>query len=129
METALNKKVLWVEDDKLLGKILGDVISTKGFDLKLALTGREAVEILKDFTPDVIMVDLYLPGDMNGYDILDHASRDPRLKNIPTIILSNFGKSERFGTRPPMEATKYLLKASVSIAEITAALEELCGKK
>jgi CheY-like chemotaxis protein len=128
MTETPRKKVLWVEDDKLLGSILSNAIAVKGFDLKVALTGREAIEILKDYTPDVLMVDLYLPGDMNGYDILEHAAADPRFKGIPTVILSNFGRSEHFGKAHPMEATRYLLKADVSIAQIVDTLQELTSK-
>lgn len=126
METPTRKNVLWVEDDKLLGKILGEAIAKQGFDLKLALTGREAIEILKNFTPDIIMVDLYLPGDMNGYDILERVAVDTRFKNVPTVILSNFGRTEHFGKEHPMQATKYLLKADVSVGQITDTLRELC---
>ena len=129
METLSKKKVLWVEDDKLLGKILGEAIAKEGFELRLALTGPEAVNILETFVPDVIMVDLYLPGDMNGYDILARVAKDDRLKDIPTVILSNYGRGERFGNSTPMEATKYLLKADVSIGQITSVLEELTKKK
>jgi DNA-binding response OmpR family regulator len=128
MADSIRKKVMWVEDDKLLGSILANAIATKGFDLKVALTGREAMEILKDYIPDVLMVDLYLPGDMNGYDVLERAAADPRFKGVPTIILSNFGRSEHFGKAHPMEATKYLLKADVSIAQITDALQEVTSK-
>ncbi len=127
METSLRKKVLWVEDDALLGKILGEAIAVQGFDLKLAVTGAEAISILDDFTPDVIMVDLYLPGDMNGYDVLEKISHNPKLKNIPTIILSNFGKGERFGKSHPVIPTKYLLKADVTIGQIIETLQELCA--
>jgi len=122
------KKVLWVEDDTLLGKILGEAISSQGFNLQLALTGRSAIAMLKDFTPDVIMVDLYLPGDLNGYDVLTAAAEDTRLKNVPTVILSNFGKSEHFGKNYPITPTKYLLKADVTIAQITQTLRELAGR-
>ena len=126
METSQKKKVLWVEDDKLLGKILGEAIAVKGYELQLALTGREAITTLKDFTPDIIMVDLYLPGDMNGYDILERVTTDPRFKKTPTIILSNFGKTEHFGKEHPVAATRYLLKADVGISQILATLHELC---
>ena len=126
MSLTSHKKVLWVEDDKLLGKILGEAIATHGFDLRLAMTGREAMTLLKDFVPDVIMVDLYLPGDMNGYDVLERAAQNPVLQKIPTIILSNYGKGEKLGHSHPMEATKYLLKADVSISQIISTLEEVC---
>ena len=126
METSNAKKVLWVEDDTLLGKILGGAINTQGFHLELALTGKGALAMLKDFVPDVIMVDLYLPGEMNGYDVLEQVALDPRLKNIPTIILSNFGKAEHFGKEYSIVPTKYLLKADVSVAQIIQTLRELC---
>ncbi len=125
MENYHRKKVLWVEDDKLLGKILSNAIARDGFDLRLALTGREAMDILKDFTPDILMVDLYLPGDMNGYDVLERFKMDPRYQNIPTIILSNFGRSESFGKNHPVEPTRYLMKADVSISQIVDTLKSL----
>jgi DNA-binding response OmpR family regulator len=123
------KKVLWVEDDRLLGKILGDAIAVKGFDLTVALNGIEALNLLKDYTPDIIMVDLYLPGDINGYDILEKVGADEKYKNTPTVILSNFSSSENFGKSYKVKPDKYLLKAKVSVADIVQTLRELSENK
>jgi CheY-like chemotaxis protein len=124
---AGKKVVIWAEDDQLLGKILGDAIVNHGFELKMALTGKEAIDLLKEFTPDVLMVDLYLPGELTGYDILENAYANPKLENVPTIILSNFSQAEHFGKENPAQPTKYLLKADVSIGQIISTLDEMCG--
>ena len=65
----MTKKILWVEDDKLIGNILSKKLLSSGFDLIFTKSGVEALEHLKHVIPDIIIVDILLPG-MNGFDIL-----------------------------------------------------------
>src|SRR5579872_3199794 len=64
------KKILWIEDDKLLGAIVSEKFASSQCELVLVKTGAEAFSALERFTPDAIVVDLLLPNGMNGFDIL-----------------------------------------------------------
>ena len=119
------KKIIWVEDDKLIGTILGKKLTSSGFDLILANNGEEAFEDLKRIIPDIIILDILLPG-MNGFDILQKLKMDERLKKIPVMILSNTSKPSDVEKAQVLGADKYLVKAAASLDEIVGEVRKLC---
>ncbi len=121
------KKILWVEDDKFLGNILKKRISRIGCDMFLAINGEEALEHLVKTTPDIIVLDLVLPG-MSGFDILKRIRDDQNYKNVPILILSNLGQSGDIERAKILGAEKFLIKAAVSLDEILREIEMLVKK-
>ncbi len=117
------KKLLWVEDDKLIGSILAKKLSSSGFELFHAKNGEEAIEGIKSFMPDAIVLDLVLPG-MSGFDILQKIRSDSRFKSVPAMILSNLSKQSDIEKAKSLGAQKFLVKASVSLDQI---VEEVRG--
>jgi len=122
---ANKKKILWVEDDKLIGTILAKKLISSGFDLFHAKNGEEALEALKSSIPDAVVVDLMLPG-MTGFDILQKMQMDPQLKKIPTMVLSNLSKPSDIEKAKMLGAKKFLVKAATSLDQI---VEEIKGLK
>lgn len=120
-----HKKVVWVEDDKLIGSILAKKLSSSGFDLFHAKNGEEAMTALKTIVPDVIALDLMLPG-MSGFDILTAARQDERLKSVPVIILSNLSKQSDIERAKSLGAQKFLVKAAVSLDQIVEEIKGMC---
>ncbi len=121
------KKILWVEDDKLIGTILAKKLLSSGFDLFHAKNGEEALESLKNATPDAIVVDLLLPG-MSGFDILQQIQMDEKLKKIPSMVLSNLSKPSDIDKAKLLGAKKFLVKAAASLDQIVLEVKELAGK-
>jgi len=111
------KKILWIEDDHLLGTIVSKDFAGE-FNLMIAINADEAFQILKGMTPDLIIVDLVLPGDKNGFEILKKLSEDSRLKDIPSIVLSNLSKQADIDRAMSFGAKKYLVKATMSLEQI-----------
>ena len=122
---SARKKVLWVEDDKLIGSILAKKLASSGFDLFHAKNGDEAVQSLKGMTPDAVVLDLVLPG-MSGFDILEIVRKEDRLKNVPAMILSNLSKQSDIERAKALGAQKFLVKASVSLDQIVDEVRGLC---
>lgn len=116
-------KLLWVEDDKLIGTILAKKLVSSGFDLFHAKNGEEALEALKSSIPDAVVVDLMLPG-MSGFDILQKMQMDPQLKKIPSMVLSNLSKPSDIEKAKMLGAKKFLVKAATSLDQI---VEEIKG--
>jgi two-component system KDP operon response regulator KdpE len=85
--TSTNAKVLVVEDDRLIRRLLRSVLPSRGFVVTEAETGAAALDILKADAPDLIVLDLGLP-DMNGLGLLRHIRGD---SNIPIVVLSYTG--------------------------------------
>ena len=84
--------VFVVEDDATLGKLVGEVLATAGFGLRLA---RNKAEINTEFNkpplPDIMLLDVTLP-DADGFNILERIRANPRLAKLPVIMMT--GKSE-----------------------------------
>ena len=121
----LKKKILWVEDDKLIGTILAKKLIDAGFDLSHAKNGEEALGILKQVIPNVIVVDLILPG-MSGFDILQAVNADSQLRSVPKMVLSNLSKPSDIEKARILGAQKFLVKAATSLDQIVSELKAMC---
>ncbi len=119
------KKLLWVEDDKLIGTILARKFVSSDFELFHAQNGEEAMNILKQTTPDVVVLDLLLPG-MTGFDILQKIRMEDRFKKTPAIILSNLSKPSDIEKAKILGAQKFLVKAATSLDQIVLEIKEVC---
>ncbi|MGA2090887.1 MAG: response regulator [Endomicrobiales bacterium] len=84
MESA----VLIVEDEKNIASLLGDRLQEEGYQVRVAYTGADALKQLKEKSPDVITLDIYLP-DANGLTLLKDIKANPEMKKIPVIIISS----------------------------------------
>ncbi|MDD5164974.1 MAG: response regulator [Candidatus Pacebacteria bacterium] len=122
--TGTGKNVLWVEDDKLIGSILAKKLISSGFNLFHAKNGEEAMTHLKDNVPDIIILDLMLPG-MDGFEILQKTRMEERLKKVPTMILSNLSKPSDLEKAKLLGASKFMVKASSSLDQIVAEVKAL----
>ena len=122
------KKVLWVEDDKLIGTILGKKLISSGFNLFHARNGEEAVEMLRTMTPDVIVLDLLMPG-MTGFDVLQKVKSIDSLKKIPVMILSNLNKQSDIERAKNMGAQRFFVKAAISLDGIVTEVRNLCSSQ
>ncbi len=83
-------KVLAVDDDRDILRLLQFNFVKAGFDMVTAENGLDAVAIVKRERPELIILDVMLPG-MDGTDVLKALKRDPESENIPVIMLSAMG--------------------------------------
>ncbi|RLG20270.1 hypothetical protein DRN67_00395 [Candidatus Micrarchaeota archaeon] len=86
LQLDARKKVLIVEDDENINKLI-KVSLGKGYEIRQAYEGREAMKLIREFRPDLIVLDLMLPG-VDGLDICQTVKKDPELKDTIIIIVS-----------------------------------------
>lgn len=110
-------KVMWVEDDTYLTDIISRKLSGAGCTVIQAKNGEEALEFATKEMPDVIMLDILLPG-MSGFEVLEKIKKDPSLKHIPVIVTSNLGQKGDIEKGEKLGAEKFLVKATVTLDEI-----------
>ncbi|GLV57453.1 hypothetical protein KDH_42890 [Dictyobacter sp. S3.2.2.5] len=83
------KKILIVEDDPNNGEFLSLVISQETiYTPILAANAEEALEVVQKMTPDLFILDYFLPPGINGFELYQQLHQQAGLKNIPTIFLS-----------------------------------------
>ncbi len=113
----LPKKILIIEDDVFLNELMAKKLVEEGFDVIKASNGEEGLESASREKPDLILLDLILPG-MDGFEILEKIKEDPEIGSIPVIILSNLGQREDIERGFDMGADDYLIKAHFTPDEI-----------
>ncbi len=116
-------KVLLVEDDELFASLVKDKLEKAGYKFIWAKDGKETFEILEKTIPDAILLDILLPGGMDGFEILEKVKENYDLKNIPVIILSNFGSLKEIQRGMSLGAYRYLVKASVLPSDIVSSVK------
>lgn len=109
--------VLIIEDDKFLRELLAQKLKKEGFPVMEAFNGEEGLEKLKSEKTDIIVLDLILPG-MDGFTFLEEMRKDPKIKSIPVLVLSNLGAPEDIERAKALGARDYLVKAQVVPIEI-----------
>ncbi len=80
-------KVLCIDDDQLLLSLFGKALEAEDFQPFTATTGYEGIELAKQERPDVILVDVMMPG-MSGFDVCRRLRADPDFKDTPIIIIT-----------------------------------------
>ena len=68
----IGKKVFYVEDDLFMSKMVGDKVAAAGFIFLNAVNGEEAVIQISKSEPDLILLDLLLPGKVDGFQVLEN---------------------------------------------------------
>lgn len=111
------RNILWVEDDRFLKDLITMRLANEGCKLFHAKDETEAFALLEKNNPDIILLDILLPG-ADGFTILDKLRKDPRFKNVPIILLSNLSQPADLDKGKRLGANKFLVKSSVTLDEI-----------
>jgi twitching motility two-component system response regulator PilH len=82
------KKILLVDDSKTELHFLSDVLTKRGYAVRTAENGEEAMRRLAEDTPDLILMDVVMPGQ-NGFQLTRAITRDPRFSNVPVIMCTS----------------------------------------
>ncbi|MGV2826487.1 response regulator transcription factor [Myxosarcina sp. GI1(2024)] len=88
-----NKKLLLIDDDPNLILLVKDYLEFRGYSVATAENGREALEILEDNIPDLIICDVMMP-EMDGYTLVQHIREEPATNRVPVLFLSAKGQSQ-----------------------------------
>ena len=123
-----NKKifVLVIEDDKFLRELLVHKLASEGFDVQNAIEAGAAFQILSERKPNIILLDLILPG-VDGFEILSRIKADPKIADVPIVILSNLGQKEDLDKAMALGAKDFMVKANFTLDEIVDKVHGIVG--
>jgi len=81
------KRILVVEDEESLLKLESILLTSKGYEVRGATNGQEALDMLADANPDLILLDIMLP-NMDGFEVCRRIKENPETRHIPVIMLT-----------------------------------------
>ena len=121
-------KVLLVEDDEFLAKIVTEKLVLSGFEALYAKDGSAALKAASAKLPDAILLDILIP-KMDGFEVLQRLKNDPKTKHIPVLMLTNLGKREDVDRALKLGAAEYLIKAHFAPADMIDRLNKVLDKR
>ena len=122
----MSKKILLIEDEKILSEMYEIRLEREGFEVINTRDAEGGLELIKKEKPDLILLDLLLPG-MQGQEALRVLKEDPKTKDIPVIIFSNYDtpevrkEAEKYGVR-------YILKANITTRDLVELVKKEMGE-
>ena len=127
VSTASKPKILIVDDEPLNVKLLAAMIPSDQFDTDRAYSGEEALEIVTHKPPDLILLDIMMPG-LNGYEVTRILKDDPEKRDIPIVLVTAFSGTENEIQGLEAGADDFLNK-SVKSTELLARVKSLLRLK
>lgn len=118
MTTNDKKTVLIVEDDLGLQTIVAERLTKEGINVLKATTGHEALLLIEKTIPDLMLLDIMLPGGQNGFDVLEKMKHNEKFKSIPVMILTNLDSEKE--TAMEIGAIDYIVKSNISIDDVVS---------
>lgn len=120
------KRVLLAEDEPNIVESLTFLLERAGFQVEVQSDGRQVVSAAKADTPDVLILDVMLPG-LDGYEILRQLRADQRSESLPVLMLTAKGQREDRETALEHGADLFMTKPFAN-SEIIAAVKELASR-
>ncbi|MFA5166526.1 MAG: response regulator [Candidatus Paceibacterota bacterium] len=121
------KKVLIIEDEEILSKLLKNKLQDEGYEAEVALDGQEGLAKAKSFKPDLILLDIIMP-KVNGFEVLEKIKVDSELNKIPIIIVSNSGQPVELERAQKLGAVDWLVKTEFDPEEVIDKVIRQIGK-
>lgn len=120
------KKILVVDDDKDIHLFLGDFLTSEGYEVRSAYGWKEAVSVLAQYTPDLIILDIMMP-EVNGFIISETLKKEMEWK-VPILIYSALNKPEDIMTGFSKGSNAFLCKPA-PLAEIRETIHYLLDER
>lgn len=121
-------KVLLIDDDEAIRTVFSTALQQAGFTTIEAADGKTGLEKAKSESPNLILLDQIMP-DMTGNEVLKALKADATTKEIPVVLLSNFGQNELVEEALQSGALDYILKYQVESKDLIAKINSLTSGK
>jgi|SRR3989344_6296960 len=118
------KKILIVEDDKSLSRIIGEVLKKEGYDVSFAYDGEKGLAMALETAPDLMLLDIQLPR-MDGKQLLEKLREQKNGSSIPVIVLSNMDDVETVSKMLEGNVKIYFVKANLNLSDLIAQIKKM----
>ncbi len=93
MHETKKQKILIVDDEENNRNLLEALLRAKGYESRSASNGAEALEVASEYNPDLVLLDVMMPG-INGFQVAEKLKSNPDTKSIPIIIMTALADRE-----------------------------------
>jgi DNA-binding response OmpR family regulator len=121
----VSKHVLLLEDEPNIIEAVSFLLSRDGWSVSTHSNGHDAADVIRAKQPDVLVLDVMLPG-RSGFDILEDIRSEGVCRDVPVLMLTARGQTKDRERAERLGATRFMTKP-FSNAEIIEALHELSG--
>jgi DNA-binding response OmpR family regulator len=131
-ETALfimaKTKILLVEDDAVLAKVIYEELGEAGFETLQAYDGETGLTMARERQPDLILLDVLLP-KKNGLEVLEALKNSPSTKKLSVIMLTMLGSDDDIKKGLALGANDYIVKSQHALPEIVEKIKGFFAKE
>jgi DNA-binding response OmpR family regulator len=103
-------RILIVEDSDSIRQMIEALVAGRGHEVVAVPTGARGIEAARAKTPDVILLDLNLPGSFDGFDVCERLRAEPETKSVPILIISAMDDAQSKQRALGVGATAYYTK-------------------
>jgi DNA-binding response OmpR family regulator len=122
-----HKKILIIDDDPFIADMYVIKFRGEGFEVESARDGKTGVELAGKFKPDIILLDVIMPGG-DGFDTLQRLRKDTSLGRPKILFLTNFGQREDINRAIKLGADDYMIKAHFTPSEVSKKVKTLLAR-
>ena len=115
-------RVLFVEDDPTVAQMYRLKLELDGYQVIMAKDGEEGLRLADEIEPDIIFLDIRLP-KVDGFAVLEGLRSREETRNVPVVILSNYGEQELVERGLKLGALEYLIKSQTTPANLSRGVE------
>ena len=119
--------VLIIEDDEFLRSLTAKRLEKGGYQPAVAVDGDTALNAAIESKPDLIILDLLLPG-IDGFEVLKRIRGNDQLKTTPVIVFSNLGQREDIEKATQLGADDFLVKSNFTLDDLVVKIKSKLGK-
>lgn len=119
-------KIVIIEDDPVINQMYRMKFEADGFDVRMASDGERGVAVVKEFQPDIILLDLQMP-QMDGTEALEIIRKESWGKDIPVLVLTNLGEEEAPKNLKNLGISSYIVKADLTPKQVVGRVKETLG--
>lgn len=117
-------RVLVVDDSLTTRMLEQSILQSAGYEVDLATSGEQAIEQLQQRLYDLLLVDVEMPG-MDGFTFIEHVRRDPRLRDIPALLVSSRAAPQDRERARTVGAQGYIVKSEFDQVDLLARIKRL----
>jgi CheY-like chemotaxis protein len=113
---SLVMKILVCEDQDSIRRMIEALVQARGYEVTAVASGAKALDIALTSPPDVVLLDLMLPGQYDGFEVCRKLRADPTTRAIPVVIISALDDDDSRSRATQAGATAYYTKPFSPIA-------------